>query len=186
MGDTVGIKYINNIYVVSKDGKYNIYVVAVTTEDRKIGSGIYCTKEDLKNLFDAIELSEKVNKIRFECTLESGANILIYKTNVPLSESPIPIYEIKIDRGESPNRVTEFFSRMTERSLDEFFYSIKQNYNALNDSTIDMNLIYQRERRRLRKLLKRIVLSHLRSILIREERERLERRKEYSTDEYKY
>ena len=154
MGDTVGIKYVNNIYVVSKDNKYNIYVVAVTTNDRKIGSGIYCTKEDLKNLFDAVELSEKVNKIRFECTLESGANILIYKTNVPLSESPIPIYEIKIDRGESPNRVTEFFSRMTERSLDEFFYSIKQNYNALNDSTIDNEFDLSKREKEIKKASK--------------------------------
>ena len=154
MEDTVGIKYVNNIYVVSKDGKYNIYVVAVTTNDRKIGSGIYCTKEDLKNLFDAVELSEKVNKIRFECTLESGANILIYKTNVPLSESPIPIYEIKIDRGKSPNRVTEFFSRMTERSLDEFFYSIKQNYNALNDSTIDNEFDLSKREKEIKKASK--------------------------------
>ena len=86
--------------------------------------------------------------------MESGANILIYKTNVPLSESPIPIYEIKIDRGESPNRVTEFFSRMTERSLDEFFYSIKQNYNALNDSTIDNEFDLSKREKEIKKASK--------------------------------
>ena len=177
MGDTVGIKYVNNIYVVSKDNKYNIYVVAVTTDDRKIGSGIYCTKEDLKNLFDAVELSEKVNKIGFECTLESGANILIYKTNVPLSESPIPIDEIKIDRGESPNRVTEFFSRMTERSLDEFFYSIKQNYNALNDSTIDNEFDLSKREKEIKKASKKNNISSFKKYLDKRRERKIRKKK---------
>ena len=177
MGDTVGIKYVNNIYVVSKDGKYNIYVVAVTTSDRKIGSGIYCTKEDLKNLFDAVELSEKVNKIRFECTLESGANILIYKTNVPLSESPIPIYEIKIDRGEYPNRVTEFFSRMTERSLDEFFYSIKQNYNALNDPVADNEFDLSKREKEIKRVAKEQNPSALKKYLNKRREKKIRKKK---------
>ena len=123
------------------------------------------------------ELSEKVNKIRFECTLESGANILIYKTNVPLSESPIPIYEIKIDRGVYPNRVTEFFSRMTERSLDEFFYSIKQNYNALNDSTIDNEFDLSKREKEIKKASKENNISSFKKYLDKRRERKIRKKK---------
>ena len=39
--DQVGIKYVNNMYVVCKNRKFNLFVVAITTEDRKIGSSIF-------------------------------------------------------------------------------------------------------------------------------------------------
>ena len=123
--DQVGIKYVNNMYVVCKNRKFNLFVVATTTEDRKIGSSVFLSYGDLKKLYEAVEKAKEVRDLRLETEISSGKFLLV-RENVPCEEGIAEIYHVKLEDDK-------FVSKMPKRAYDEFVDSVKQNDNFMND-----------------------------------------------------
>ena len=126
--DTVGIKYVNNMYIVCKDKKYNLFATAITTENRKIGSAVFLSTKDLTKMHDALEKAKEADHIRFETFIESGKFVLS-KECIPCAEGLAIVYNINIEDGK-------FISKMSDRAYAEFIQSIDANYASLQDPSI--------------------------------------------------
>jgi hypothetical protein len=125
MADKVGIKCVDNVYIIAKGKKYNMYVIAITEDDRKIGSSVYVTLDDLNTLYNAFIASNVYTLTK--CDLSSGT-FSIAKERLPFESNLIDVYKVTFCNGT-------FVSRMSTRAYTAFLDSIKACHKELEDGT---------------------------------------------------
>jgi hypothetical protein len=135
MANKVGIKCIDDMYVVSKGKKFNIYVVVETSDNRKIGSSMYAKPKDVEILFHELLMSNR--EAQYFCTLSSG-DISITLERVPLDIGVVDIYNVSMCNGN-------FVSKCSTRVLDEFKDSIKECYRQIAYNAPEYNKYHIKE-----------------------------------------
>lgn len=128
---TVGIKYIESLYVIQKRRKFNISAIAITTDDRKISSSIYATKSDIEKLY--LSYNTHKNDKEIKTVLSSGAfNLLKYY--IPSQEDGmVPMYDIEIG---------DFRCKALPSAYEGFVYTLIDAYeNASNKPTFSIRAL---------------------------------------------
>ena len=141
--DIIGIKYTDSIYVTRKGKTFNICVIAITQDNRKIASSYYITQEDLDALYESYKVAITKNHSMFVSELSSG-NVLLNRFSLPTDNGLIPLYNISLRGGE-------FKSRMSPSAYDQFMYTIKINHEYLHKSSRRLSSLFRPKSSRRKK-----------------------------------
>lgn len=118
----IGIKYLDSLYVLQKKKKFNITAVAVTTDNRKLASSIYATKEDIIKLYDAYTEAVQNDNLLLTTEISTG-KFTLSKYNIPTREDGlVPMYSVIIG---------DFKCKMAPSTYDEFIITLKMAYESI-------------------------------------------------------
>ena len=122
MPEMIGIKYVDSLYVLQKKKKFNITAIAITTENRKIGSSIYATKDDIIKLYEAYIESIQNNTNSIVTEISSG-KFALSRYNIPSKEDGlVPMYSVIIG---------DFKCRMAPSTYEQFVITLKMAYENM-------------------------------------------------------
>lgn len=125
--EIIPIRCVDSMYLVTMKNKiYNICVVALTGDHRKIASSMYASKGDVEVLYDAYARSIENGSAHFICYLSSGKMEIKRQTiPYPCEDGKVVIYNVLVNDGN-------FKSKMSSQCYQGFMESIKACYESMN------------------------------------------------------
>lgn len=118
----VGIKCLDSIYIVDKRKKFNIAVIAITEDGRKLMSQMFATHSDIETLYRASKSVKNILEEPFECMLSTG--ICRIQKHPTVFKNHQVIYTFAIEIGG-------IASSISMRAYDDFVDSINEAHGKL-------------------------------------------------------
>lgn len=122
MPETVGIKYIESLYVIQKKRKFNIAAIAITIDGRKISSSIFATRNDIDTLYRSYD--SNIDEKNIDTEISSGVFKLLHYYIPSKEDGMVPMYNLEIG---------DFKCRAIPSAYEEFAYTLKAAYNSIHE-----------------------------------------------------
>lgn len=115
----VAFSHIESLYVLKKRRKFNVFATAITLDDRKLGSSMYVTKDDIAKLYKAY-INGMSNK-EINTTISIGPFRLLHCT-APSDDGIVQYYVATIG---------SFTCRMLPSAYDQFIATLIDANNSI-------------------------------------------------------